>query len=45
PLILKKEDLIKELKNRKEAILSLIKEGIILKGEFVFIEVIKNVKK
>ena len=45
PLILKKEDLIKELKNRKEAIVSLIKEGIILKGESVFIEVIKNAKK
>ena len=45
PLILKKEDLIKELKNRKEAISSLIKEGIILKGEFVFIKVIKNAKK
>ncbi len=45
PLILKKEDLIKELKNRKEAILSLIKEGIILTGESIFVEVIKNAKK
>lgn len=45
PLILKKKDLIKELKNEKEAILSLIKEGIILKGESVFVEVIKNAKK
>ena len=45
PLILKKQDLIKELKNRKEAILSLIKESIILKGESVFVEVIKNAKK
>ena len=45
PLILKKEDLIKELKNRKEVILSLIKEGIILKGESVFVAVIKNAKK
>ena len=45
PLILKKQDLIKELKNRKEAILSLIKEGIILKGESEFVEVIKNAKK
>lgn len=44
PLILKKEDLIKELKNKKEAIVSLIKEGIILKGESVFVEVIKNAK-
>ena len=45
PLILKKQDLIKELKNGKEAILSLIKEGIILKGESVFVELIKNAKK
>lgn len=45
PLILKKEDLIKEIKNRKEAILSLIKEGVVIKGESVFVEIIKNVKK
>lgn len=45
PLILKKEDLIKELKNKKEAILSIIKEGVILKGESVFMEIIKNAKK
>ncbi|MBI2577096.1 hypothetical protein HYV84_07830 [Candidatus Woesearchaeota archaeon] len=45
PLILKKEGLIKELNNRKEAIVSLIKEGVILKGESVFIEVIKNAKQ
>ncbi|MBU1203503.1 MAG: hypothetical protein KKG60_00345 [Nanoarchaeota archaeon] len=45
PLILKKVDLIKELKNRKEVILSLIREGIILKGESVFVKIIKNVKK
>ena len=45
PLILEKQDLIKELKNRKEAILSLIKEGTVLKGESVFVEVIKNAKK
>ena len=42
PLILKKEDLIEELKNKNEAIVSLIREGIILKGESLFIEVIKN---
>jgi predicted nucleotidyltransferase len=44
PLILKKEDLIKELENGKEAILSIIKEGVVLKGESVFVEVIKNAK-
>ncbi|MBS3124216.1 hypothetical protein J4437_06315 [Candidatus Woesearchaeota archaeon] len=45
PLILKREDLIKELKSKKEAIISLIKEGIILKGESLFVEVIKNAKQ
>jgi len=43
PLILKKDDLIKEIKQKKEPILDLIKKGIILKGEDVFMEVIKNV--
>lgn len=44
PLILKKEDLIRELKNRNESILSLIKEGVVLKGESVFVEVIRHAK-
>jgi predicted nucleotidyltransferase len=44
PLILKKEDLIKEIKNKKEVILDIIKKGIIIKGESVFLEVIKNAK-
>jgi len=43
PLILKKEDLIKEIKNKKESVLEIIKKGIVLKGESVFIEVVKNV--
>ncbi|HLC80840.1 MAG TPA: hypothetical protein VJG31_03640 [Candidatus Nanoarchaeia archaeon] len=43
PLILKQEDLIKTLKQRKEVIISLMKEGIVLKGESIFLEVIKNV--
>lgn len=45
PLILKKKDLINEIKNKKEVILSLIKEGIIIKGESRFLEVIKNARK
>lgn len=45
PLILKKEDLINELKDGKEAIVSLVKEGKVLKGESVFAEVIKNAQK
>ena len=45
PLILKKGDLIKELRNKKEAIVSLMSRGAILKGESVFVEIIKNVKK
>ena len=43
PLIIKQEDLIKAMKNKKEAILGMIKEGIVLKGESIFMEVIKNV--
>ena len=43
PLIMKKEDLIKAMKNKKEAILSMIKEGVVLRGESIFVEVIKNV--
>ena len=43
PLIMGHEDLIKAIKQRKEAILSIMKKGIVLKGESVFIEVVKNV--
>ncbi len=45
PLILKKEDLIKEIKNKKEVVLNILKTGIILSGESLFIEVLKNVKQ
>ncbi|MFH1591775.1 MAG: winged helix-turn-helix domain-containing protein [Candidatus Woesearchaeota archaeon] len=45
PLILKKEDFIKEIKNKKEAILNILKTGIVLKGESVFLDVLKNVKQ
>lgn len=44
PLILKKPDLIKEIKNKKESILEIIKTGVVLKGESVFLEVIENVQ-
>ena len=37
PLIMKKEDLIKAMRNKKEAILDMMKEGIVLKGESVFL--------
>ena len=43
PLIMEKEDLIKAMKNKKEAILGMIKEGVVLKGESIFMRVIKNV--
>ena len=43
PLILKKDDLIKEIKQKKESILDIIKKGIVLKGESGFMAVIKNV--
>lgn len=42
PLILKKKDFINELRNKKEVIISIIKEGIVLKGESIFVEIIKN---
>lgn len=43
PLIMKREDLIKAMKNKKEAILGMMKEGVVLKGESIFVGVIKNV--
>lgn len=43
PLIITKEELIREIKNKKEAILSLIKEGIVLHGTNTYLEVLKNV--
>ena len=43
PLILQQKDLIKAIKVKNEAILDLIKKGIILKGESVFVRVIKHV--
>jgi len=43
PLILKKSDLIKEIKNEKESVLEIIRTGVIIKGESVFLEIIENV--
>jgi len=45
PLILTKEDLIKEIYNKKEVILNILKTGVILRGESVFLEVLKNAKQ
>ena len=45
PLILNKEDFIKEIKKKKEVILTILKKGVILRGESNFIGVLKNVKK
>ena len=45
PLILKKEDLINEIKNKKEVVLDIIKTGIILKGESALLKVLKDVKQ
>ncbi|MFH1249062.1 MAG: nucleotidyltransferase domain-containing protein [archaeon] len=45
PLILNQEDLVKEIKNKKDAILDIIKTGIILKGESLFLDIIKNAKQ
>ncbi len=45
PLILGREDLVSELKRGNEAIMALAKEGIVLKGESVFIGVLRDAKK
>ena len=45
PLILKKEDFIKEIKNKKEVALNILKTGLILKGESALLKVLKNVKQ
>lgn len=45
PLILRKEDFIKEIKDKKEVILDILKKGIILKGESTFLEVLKSAKQ
>lgn len=42
PLILKNEDAIRELREGKEVMQTIIKEGIVLRGESVFVEIIKN---
>jgi len=44
PLILKKQDLINEIKEGRDSILDIIKTGVVLRGESVFVEVIRNVK-
>lgn len=43
PLILKKSDLIKEIKQKRDSILDIIRKGVVLKGEDIFMEVVKNV--
>ncbi len=42
PLIMKKEDLVKEIKQKKEAIINIIKNSVVIKGESLFLEVVKN---
>ena len=42
PLILKKEDFIKEIKNKKEVALNILKTGIILKGESALLKFSKK---
>ncbi len=44
PLILEKKDLIKEIKTKKQVILDILRTGVVLKGESVFLDVLKNVK-
>lgn len=43
PLILQREGIIQELQRKNKAILSLMQEGIVLRGETEYIEIIKDV--
>lgn len=45
PLILKRKDFIKEIKNKKDVIINILKTGVILKGESAFLDLLKNVKQ
>jgi predicted nucleotidyltransferase len=45
PFILKKKDLIEELKKQNQTIINIIKNSIIIKGEKKFLEVIQNVQQ
>jgi len=42
PLIMGKQGLVMEIKQKKDAILDIIRTGIVLRGEKVFVEVMKN---
>src|SRR3989339_339344 len=42
---IQKENLIKEIKDKKEVILNILKTGIILKGEFALLKILKNVRQ
>ncbi len=44
PLILTKNDLIKEIKLKRKSILDIIKTGVVLKGEDIFVEVLKDAR-
>lgn len=44
PLIMLEQDFINNIKNKNKAVIDLIKNGIILKGEDVFVKVIKNAR-
>lgn len=43
PLILKKADLVNEIKQKRASITAIIKDCVVLKGENVFLEVMKDV--
>ena len=44
PLILTRNSLAKEIKNKKGSILDIIRTGVVLKGEDVFVEVLKDAR-
>lgn len=44
PLILHEKDLISEMKNKKDSILSIIKTGVVLKGESEYVTALQRAK-
>jgi DNA-binding transcriptional ArsR family regulator/predicted nucleotidyltransferase len=45
PIVMEKEEIIREIKNKNPAVIDIIRTGIILKGESIFIDILKNAKK
>ncbi|MFT4310906.1 MAG: hypothetical protein ACMXYC_04725 [Candidatus Woesearchaeota archaeon] len=44
PFILKKEDIIEHIQQKHEVVLNIIKQGVLLKGQRTFLEVVQRVR-